>query len=249
MGAMALMAAAMLQAAAVELPSRIVVAGLGEVKSAPNIARFSYEIRGEGKTSDDALRALVATAARVHGALLSIDPKVEPKSDSLSVVGVRGAGCNTEDFDETPRLSTGACAIVGYVASQNYTATTERFADAGTMVGLAGRNGATEPRIRAFDIADRRSAKSQAIAAALANARSKAEAVALGSGVALGPMISATLDGAQDGLIVVQDEEFQLTGSRVRREGIISGTPVTVTLAPSAIETNARVTVTYSIQR
>lgn len=113
------------------------------------------------------------------------------------------------------------------------------------MVGLAGRNGATEPEMTGFDLCDSKLAKNKAIAAALADARVKAEAIARSSSVALGSMITASLDGArEDG-----DEAIVVTGSRIVRLDQDAPAPVTITLAPKAIETSARVTVTYAIQR
>ena len=131
------------------------------------------------------------------------------------------------------------------MAKQTFTASTEKVGDVGTMVGLAGRNGATEPEMMGFDLSDSKPAKNRAIATALADARAKAEAMARGSGVALGPMITASLDGArEDG-----DEAIVVTGSRLVRPELDAPTPVTVTVAPKAIETSARVTVTYAVQR
>lgn len=237
---------AMLAAAApADLNLKIVVEGYGEVQTPPTVARFSYEIRGEGQSSDEALKELVARASKVEASLLVVDPALQPKSGNLSVVGVRGTDCKAERYEDAPRLSTGSCAIVGYLAKQSFTALTAKVGDVGTMVGLAGRNGATEPEMTGFDLADSKSAKNQAIAGALADARAKAEAIARGSGVALGSMTTASLDGArEDG-----DEAIVVTGSRMVRPDLNAPSPVTVTLAPKAIETSARVTVTYAIQR
>lgn len=238
------LAAAMLQVAP-DAPPRIVVEGNGTVKTPPNIATITYSVRGEGKTNDEALKAMVATVARIEGSLVTIDPDVQPKSGNLSVVGVRGADCKIERYDDTPRLSTGSCAIVGFLAKQSYSVLTAKVSDVGTMVGLAGRNGATEPEMNGFDLSDSSPAKNLAIAAALADARAKAEAIARGSGLALGQMISASLDGArEDG-----DDAIVVTGSRLVRPELDAPTPVTVVIAPKEIETTARVTVTYAVQR
>lgn len=240
-----LIAGAMLQTATpAEAAPRIIVEGNGNVKTPPNLAIIAYEVRGEGKTNDEALRALVATAAKIENGLRSMDPTVAPKVGDLTVTTVRGEDCKAGRYNDGPKLSTGACAIVGYVAGQNFTATTTKITDAGTMVGLAGRNGATGPQISKFDIADPKPAKNQAIAAALADARTKAQAMAQGSGLTLGPMISATLDSARDfdldGTVTVEtllNELPQLTAP----------SPVRVVVAPTEIETSARVTVAYAI--
>ena len=42
---------------------KIVVDGYGEVKTIPDVATISYTIRGEGTTSDDAVRAMVAAGS------------------------------------------------------------------------------------------------------------------------------------------------------------------------------------------
>jgi len=224
---------------------KVTVNGYASVKTPPNIAHLSYEIVGEGKTSDDALKALVATAGRVQRGLLSLDPDIQPKSSTLGIVGVRGSDCKTDEYDEDdhPKLSTGACAIAGYVAKQSFSAATQRIADVGTMIGLAGRNGAKTPEISNFDIMDSKAAKNQAIAAALADARSKAEAVAQGSGRRLGDITNVQLDGAQD-----TDEAIVVTGSRLVRPELDAPAPIRVDMAPRPIDTSARVTVTYAIQ-
>jgi uncharacterized protein YggE len=228
-------------------PPRIVVNGYGNVKTPPNVATITYDVVGEGKSSDEALKALVAIAARVEQRLLTLDPDIQPKSSTLSVVGVRGTDCKTNDYDEDdhPKLSSGVCAIAGYVAKQGYSAKTQRIADVGTMVGLAGRNGAKRPEINSFDIADTKAAKNRAIAAALADARSKAEAVAQGSGVGLGAMVAVQLDGASNRDL---DEAIVVTGSRLVRPEIDAPAPITVKMSPRPIDTSASVTVTYSIE-
>lgn len=236
------LAAAMLQAPP-DAPPRIVVEGNGTVKTPPNIATITYSVRGEGKTNDEALKALVATAAKVENGLRAMDSTIAPKVGDLTISAVRGEDCKMEGYNATPKLSTGACAIAGYLATQNFTAKTGRVKDAGTMVGIAGRNGATNPGISRFDITDRVSAKNQAIAAALADARVKAQAVAQGSGVALGPMVSASLDSARD-------RDFELDGT-VTVETLLNELPqaIPVKVAPEDIHTTARVTVTYGVQQ
>jgi uncharacterized protein len=246
MSMFALMAATMLQAQAVDQPPRIVVEGSGTVKSPPDIAMIDYEVRGEGKTNDDALKSLVATADRVAKALKSIDPSLAPKVGNLKVSAVRGAECKMDRYDRTAQLSTGECAVVGYVAIQNFIVVTPKVTEVATMVGLAGRNGATDPEISKFDLADPKPAKNQAIAAALADARAKAQAVAQGSGLVLGPMIVATLDSARDfdlnGTVTVETLLNELPQ-------VMAPSPVTVVVAPKDIETTAKVIVTYAVQR
>ena len=221
---------------------RIIVEGFGSAKNPPNVATLSYSVQGEGQTSDQAVAAMVTKSAAIEGALQSIDPSIDLRSAEVEVQAVRGNDCKQDRYDETLRLSEGECAIKGHVAKQEFTVRTSRVADAGTMVGLAGRHGAFDPSIGGVRLADERDAKRQAIAAALADARFKAEAIAASSNAALGNVLSASLDGA-----VAQD--IVVTGARRPQANLVAGSPVTVKVAPGPVETTARVTVTYAISR
>lgn len=221
--------------------SQIVVEGSGSAKNPPNVADIEYKVNGEGQTSDQAVKSLVSKSAAIEGALRSIDPALDLHSTTVEVQAVRRRECKVEDYDETAHLSTGDCAIVGYVATQDFDLKTTKVSDAGTMVGLASREGAANPKIEGFGLVDQRQAKQQAIAAALADARSKAEAVAAGSNAQLGEVISITLDAARGGEIIV-------TGSRSTR-GLLQSTPVAVSVTPGPVYTSAQVTVTYAIAR
>lgn len=65
---------------------------------------------------------------------------------------MRGRDCNRNTYGN-PRLSTGECAIVGYTANIQMEVRTAAVNEAGTMVSLAGRLGATNPRIDRFFLA------------------------------------------------------------------------------------------------
>src|SRR5262249_286598 len=158
----------------------------------------------------------VAKSASVENALRSLDPTLRLESESMRVEAVRGNDCkNDDDYDARLRLSTGACVIIGYVAKQDFDVWTTRVNDAGTMVGLAAREGASDPKIDSFLIADRREARRQAIAAALADAKSKAQAIAAGSNATLGGVLSISLDGA-----AVRNDEIVVTGSSLLQRSV-----------------------------
>ena len=226
-----------------EIP-RIVVQGFGSVKTPPNLAKFAYVARGEGRTSDEAVSALTRKAAEIERALRSIDPALELHSDSVNVQTVRGNDCKEDRYEETVHLSTGPCAIAGYVASQDFDARTSRVQDAGTFVGLSGRHGATNPRIEAFDLADERGAKRAAIEAALKDAQAKAEAVASGSRSRLAGVLAVSLDGA-----TTEDLINLLPASEVRIAAAERDEPIPISVNPKPVETTARVTVSYAIGR
>src|SRR5262245_7318389 len=112
-------AAAALAPAGKEVP-RIVVEGFGSVETPANLASMSFDILGEGKTSDEAVKSLVAKASSVESALRSMDPALKLESESMQVEAIRGSDCKEDRYEETLHLSTGECAIVGYVAKQDF---------------------------------------------------------------------------------------------------------------------------------
>lgn len=222
--------------------SKIVVEGSGSVKSPPNVANISYDVQGEGQTSDQAVGALVAKSAAIESALRSMDPSLVLHNATVRIQAVRGDDCKEEEYSDNLHLSKGACAIVGFVATQDFDAKTSLVADAGTMVGLAGRHGASDPKIDSFGLADQREAKRGAIADALADAKAKAEAIAAGSNTKVGDLLVVTLDGARGG------EEIVVTGMK-RLSANEAPAPIAVKVAPTPVTTTANVTVTYAIVR
>ena len=238
------LAAAQTSAASDSQISRIVVQGFGSVKNSPNVAEISYDVRGDGSTSDQAVAALVAKSAAIEKSLLSIDPALQIHSDSVRIQAVRPKDCDESDYgDDLVRLSTGECAIKGYVAVQDFDFRTSRVADAGTLVGLAGRGGAYNPKIGSFGLADRKEAKRRAIASAMADAQAKADDIANGTGARLGKIITVTLDNARD-----QSEEIVVTGSLARVRAA-EKEPIPVSVNPTPVDTSAQVTVSYAIIR
>ena len=226
-------------------PPKILVDGYGEVQTAPDLAVINYYVRGEGATSDDAVRAMTAMAAKIEASLHRIDAGSRPTTSGVRVSPVKSSACKDREYDsDDEQLSKGACAITGYVATQSVEIQTSDVKDAGTMVGLAGRGGAFNARLERWDLKDPRDAKRRAIAAALVDAQGKAAAVADGTRVSLGPILTIATTNRD----------------AVRTEDLISGLPqsfaaaerdepVPVKLTPEPITTSATVTVSYAIAR
>ena len=241
---------AALAAAQVAVPaqsdaSRIVVNGYGSVKHPPNVATLSYQVRREGQTSDEAVKALVTSSAAIEKGLRGIDRSLELHSDEVRVQSVRGSGCDESSYNnEKIHLSVGACAIVGYRATQGFDLRTARVDDAGTMVGLAARQGATSPSLQDFSLASSDEARRQAIADAMADAQAKALAIAQASGGRLGSILSVSLDGAQS-----RDSLNQLPSLESPAPVGERDEPIRVSLKPEPVNTTARVTVSYALQR
>lgn len=223
------------------VPARMQVTGHGEVKYMPDVATIVFTIRGEGASSDDAVRAMTASGARIDAALHAIDPGAEPHTSEVKIEQVRSNDCKEQEYGR-PQLSTGACAIAGYVATQSVTLRTSAVKDAGTIVGLVGRAGGLSPRIEGFTVRDSRPQQQQAIAAALADAASKAAAIAAASHVQLGPILNIDSGPRNDA------PEIMLKGTRVASVSAPPPPPpVPVNVTPEPLTTDSYVTVTYTI--
>jgi uncharacterized protein YggE len=224
---------------------RVVVDGYGEVKTAPDLAIISYTARGEGSTSDDAVRAMTLAEARIASSLRTIDSNAGPRTGDVKVTPVKSDDCKEQDYG-SPQLSAGPCAILGYVATQSVTVRTAAVKNAGTMVGLAGRGGGFDAQIERFDLQDPRSAQRQATAAALDDAASKAGAIAQAGHLSLGKILSINTSSRPDG------QEIVVTGILRRSSAPAPAEmppPVAVPITPLPITTTANLIVTYAIDQ
>jgi hypothetical protein len=225
---------------------RIVVSGTAIATTPPDLATIDYRVVGEGGTSDSAVSAMVAQRARIAGALAALDPRLQPQSGEVSVTEVRGPDCR-QQYGQ-PQLSTGACAITGYVATLQMTIRTRAVKQAGTAVGLIGRYEGRDARLSGFRIADEGAAQRRAIAAALTDAKAKAEAVAQGSGVRLGRIMSVMTTGYGG----VQSRDVIAAAPPMVQVPVPPPPPpppppIAVDLTPRPIETQGQVTVVYAI--
>ncbi|HET8613710.1 MAG TPA: SIMPL domain-containing protein [Sphingomonas sp.] len=223
---------------------RIVVVGHGVARATPDAATLTFTLRGEGRQSDDAAQSLVAMQSAAAKALASLG--VAPsaiRTGELSIMQVRNKACyGDNDYAPSPRLSVGECAVTGYVASLD--ATVRMTPDqAGTAGGLMGRIGASDVRVAQFSLNDDRALRNQAIAAALADARAQADAIAKGTGERLGPLLLVRDQNAASS----NGQEIVVTAARVLAPAP-AHPPVVMPLSPSPIEREANLIVTYAIQ-
>lgn len=228
-------------AAPADGPPRITVGGSGQVFTPPDLATISYTVRGEGETSDAAVAQMVAKRAKIDAGL-ALFKQIEARASQVSVREVRGRECQPNYG--APTLSTGACTVVGYVAELSVTVRTTLPKQAGTIVGLVGRQGASNPGLGGFALSDPGAAQRRAIAAALDDARRKAEAIAAGTGVKVGRLITVS-SGNGYNPIEVQDGIREVSAPPPPPPPPPS--PIAVDLTPQPISTQANVTVTYEI--
>ncbi len=228
--------------------AHIFVSASATVKTPPDRAVITYDLRGEGATSDEALEKLNAVADTTERATSGFLGKpVTLETGTLSIRPVRGDKCEMTNYGPA-HLSQGDCAILGYAAEVDVTLRTDRVEDAGTLAGLIGRAGGLEPQIARFELADESGPHTQAMRRALASAREQASQIAMGSGVKLGP-VQRIQDGA------FQDIEKDLAMhdgppaalNMAPPPVVAPPPPVGVKLTPAPIETNVQIMVSYAI--
>jgi uncharacterized protein YggE len=137
-------------------------------------------------------------------------------------------------------LSQGACSVVGYLATMRVNLVTTAVSKSGTAVGLAARLGASDPRLDGFDLAKPADARMRATAAAMVDAKARAQQLATAAGIRLGEIVSVT-DQSREG-----DEDIVVTASMVAPP-TVAAPPIQIDINPSPIETQQQVFVTYAI--
>ncbi|UZW54500.1 SIMPL domain-containing protein [Sphingobium sp. JS3065] len=224
---------------------RIVVTSASTIPSSPDRAVISFSVHGEGATSDEAVRALVTKRDAIEKGLAGVFGRPDIRAAQIGIAEVRGPDCNRNIYGN-PRLSTGECAIIGHTADLQMEIRTAAVNEAGTMVSLAGRLGATNPRIDRFFLAEDKEIRRRGVTEALAEARLQAEAIARASGVKLGGVLSVSnLSFNGPGPY----DEIAVTAQRVSAPPPPPPPPpVAIGLKPRAIETQVKVQVVYAIQ-
>ncbi|MEO5774942.1 MAG: SIMPL domain-containing protein [Sphingomicrobium sp.] len=222
------------------------VTGSGTVSSMPDSASLELEIIGEGKTPDDATRALAARQKAIAGALgnlLSGDAVLT--TGDLAINAVPGANCRRNEDDDDPKLSEGPCAIAGYVAKIGATINTSQVLKAGTAVGLASRLGARNAHLDAFAIKSRKTVYREAMTRAYSDARSQAELLAAAAGGRLGAVITINEPNPNVSDAIMVTGLRRLAGVSANR----SPEPVPIDIAPEPIDTTTSIEVTFALDK
>jgi uncharacterized protein YggE len=228
-------------AAEPQSPPRIVVEGHGSVASEPDLVTITFTARGEGRSSDEAVKALVAVRQQADQAVASVVADGDLKDEKMRVEAVRGSACKGDD--DNPRFDAGPCAIIGYVATVPVTLHSQEVNKAGTLTGLIARLPGAEPRLQSFSLKNPALAKQRALAAAMADARTQAEELARAGQVRLGRILSISNAQNQYG----QENEIVVTSAKSMAPPARVITPVAVNVTPAPVETSAQVVVNFEI--
>lgn len=223
--------------------SRIVVLGIGTDKAPPDIATITFNVRGEGKSSDAAARALVAKRRAIDAGLAELaNARIETRTGELAITEARGKACEEDEYDD-PRLSTGDCAVQGYVAKIDVSMRLSPVGDAGRVLAMVASLGATNARLAEFKLIDGTAAQRRATAAALADARARAEAIAAASGRRLGALLRVEDEAARG-----RETGEEIIVTATSRASVPRVAVIDIDVSPRPIETGARLVTTFAIE-
>jgi uncharacterized protein len=172
--------------AAVFSPEGITVVGTGSAKTAPDKAGWSFGVRTEAENAETAMRQNADKTRRVINALKD--------------AGVDGDDLRTEAVSLYPRTDDMGSGIIGYTASSSVHATVS-LDQVGKLVDTAVAAGANEISGPNLTVSDTDEEYRDAVAAALEDARAKAEALARSAGLTLGDPV-AIVEGGGPGPVM-----------------------------------------------
>lgn len=169
------------QSAPEEQRNSITVNGSGAVATVPDRAQFWFGVQSEGRTAAAALAANDSEMRRVIAALRN--------------AGVASADIQTQNISLSPRMSNDGTQVIGYTASNSVSARIRDLDRAGAVIDGAVGAGANQVSGPMLFQADQTQLYRQALRAAYADARAKAETLADVMNVALGRVVNASEAG------------------------------------------------------
>lgn len=217
----------------------IQVTGTGTVETVPDVALLEIYLRGEGATPDAATKAIAAKQKAVTSemaALLGSDSEIT--TSNVTIIEARSGVCaDARGYGSQPRISSGDCAVIGYIATIQTSVRTRSVANAATAAGLASRLGASDARVQGFALSNPQAAQDRANAAAVQDARRRAAALAQGAGLHLGAIVTVRDQASYDAMMM---GSFR-GASAPAAPPAPSASPVVIDLKPRPIETRAQV--------
>jgi uncharacterized protein YggE len=196
----------------------ITVDGTGTVSTVPNEADFNF---GVAVTAPTAKGALSACARRTNSMIAA-----------LAKAGVKPSDIQTAEITLSPNTNENGTRIVNFTASNTVTVKTRAISKSGGIVDAAVAAGANTVDGPNLTTADQLALSQRALAAAVANARMKAQAIAAASHVRLGRVLTVT-----------ESSSTPITYAQVPKAAANASTPV----EPGTVQTEEDVTVTFAI--
>jgi uncharacterized protein len=202
-------------------PNTIAVVGTGAVSAPPDEAVLSLGVQTRGSTATEALRA---NASRMNSVLRA-----------LARSGVARGDIATTSVNVSADYSSGGTPS-GFVADNEVTVTLRALSKVGATMDSTVAAGANVTNGVTFQLSDQSTGRAAALKAAVADARSQAEALAAAVGGKLGGVVSINATGGGGGSPVF-DRVAASAGSA-------APTPI---VAPDSVQGQVSVTVVYSL--
>jgi uncharacterized protein len=158
----------------------ITVTGNGTVDATPDRASFDFGVTTQGAT---AAAALDSNASQARAII-----------DALKKAGIDSSDIQTTQVSLWPQTSSDGTRITGYQAS-NSVHVTAGLGRSGALVDAAVRAGANNVDGPNLDTADKSSLYGEALKKAIDDAKVKAQAIAEGAGLTLGPLVKVEEGG------------------------------------------------------
>jgi len=158
----------------------LTVTGHAEIDAKPDVAYADLGVVVQAPAQADAVAMAATKSAAVKAALIK--------------AGVLDDDIKTDYYQVSPQYDdrTTPSVLVGYQVSNFFKVAIHNLPKAGVIVDRATDAGANQVNGVTFDLIDRDSVEGQALAAAVTNARSKADLMAGAAGVTLGRLINLT---------------------------------------------------------
>lgn len=169
-------------------PAQIVTSGVGESRVAPDRATIFVGVQSRGATASIA----AADNARRQRAIL----------DTLRSLGFGGDQLSTMNYNVSPEMqynpNNQPPKVTGYIVSNTVRVEIRKLEDVARAIDASLAKGANEISGLQFFSSKADSVRRTALAVAVANARSDAEALARAAGGALGPLLELSSSIAPD---------------------------------------------------
>lgn len=161
-------------------PAAIVVTGTGTIDVTPDLAHLTVAIQTSASTATDA-EAQNATAS-------------DKVRSQLSHAGIAAADIKTLSVQVWPQYDyrSGQSVLTGFMASNVLQITIHDLRRIGAAIDAGIAGGATSVQGITYDVTDHSAASAQALARAVKDAQTKAEAMASAAGIRLGSVVSMT---------------------------------------------------------
>jgi uncharacterized protein YggE len=205
-------------ASTVEDQNGVTVAGTAAIAATPDRATFSFGVLTRARTAAEALAANNAEARKVIAALVA--------------AGIDRKDLRTETVSLSPRTSDDGETILGYTAENSVSAVLRNLDRAGVVIDAAVKAGANQVNGPSLEASERDRVYRDALKAAVADARAKAQVLAAASGRTLG-RVETVIESSYSTPVVMS-----------KAADAAPSTPI----EPGTQDIQATVTVTFALQ-